>query len=302
MGEQGKAISDRSGVREGGDGAVEGVEGYSAAGNYLRRDQVDGGEVAPRGNGEEGGPGVGLRGTERFQWSRDSKTLYLIKDQYYRSQGSQLFSAKGELWKYEVETQSLQPVLRPFPAYSYFFGLKSGIYFSVPTDRGDLQLKYFDGSRVTDVGTPNAEIPIEKLATNFIEKPFFSFSIVDYEIGVLPARGVRFIFEKGLGSGVDREAGPEEIEIGGKTIFTLTPGKGFKGFSYCTESLRSVFLPGDRYFLMNVPYCGNYQGQLLIDTVTGNYEGLPKDSRVYLTLNTETVPHYRVTGGGITVR
>jgi hypothetical protein len=50
---------------------------------------------------------------------------------------------------------------------------------------------------------------------------------------------------------------------------------------------------------MNVPYCGNYQGQLLIDTITGEYQRLPKDSRVYLTLNTETIPHYRITAGGI---
>ncbi len=53
---------------------------------------------------------------------------------------------------------------------------------------------------------------------------------------------------------------------------------------------------------MNVPYCGNYQGQLLIDTVTGKYQRLPKDSRVYLTFNTETIPHYRITGGGITAK
>lgn len=73
-----------------------------------------------------------------FQWSRDSKALYLIKDQYYESKGSQLFSTKGELWRYEVEAQNLQPVLKPFPAFHYFLGLRSGIYFSVPTDQGDL--------------------------------------------------------------------------------------------------------------------------------------------------------------------
>ena len=81
---------------------------------------------------------------EGFQWSEDSKQLYLIKDEYYESKGSQLYSSKGELWRYDVQHGNLQLVLKPFPAYNYFFGSKSGIYFSVPTETGDLRLRYFD--------------------------------------------------------------------------------------------------------------------------------------------------------------
>jgi hypothetical protein len=227
-----------------------------------------------------------------FQWSRDSKTLYLIRDQYYESKMLQLSSAKGELWKYEIETRNLQPVLKPFPSHSYFLGLRSGIYFSEPTDQGGLQLKYYDGHRVTDIGVPNdASIPVEKLTIGFVEQPFFSFSIIDYEQAVLPAKGVTMLF--------DKVGGPARLEIRDKPYLALTQGNGLKGPYWCDEMLRSVFLPGDRYFLMNVPYCGNYQGQLLIDTVTGEYQRLPKDSRVYLTLNTDTISHYRITGGGI---
>ena len=105
-----------------------------------------------------------------FQWSKDSKNLYLIKDEYYESKGSQLFSSKGELWKYVVETGSLQPVLKPFPAYSYFLGLKSGIYFSVPTDSGDLKLRYFDGNRLSDIDAPQpAAISADGLSSNSSE-------------------------------------------------------------------------------------------------------------------------------------
>jgi hypothetical protein len=89
-----------------------------------------------------------------FQWSRNSKQIYLIKDEYYNSQGSQLYSEKGGLWRYSVDSGTLELVLKPFPAYNYFFGLKSGIYFSVPTETGDLQLKHFDGKRVRDIGAP----------------------------------------------------------------------------------------------------------------------------------------------------
>ena len=86
-----------------------------------------------------------------------------------------------------------------------------------------------------------------------------------------------------------------------KPYLAVTQGKGLKGAYYCSEMLRSVFLPGDRYFLFNARYCGNYNGQLLIDTLTGKYQRLPVDSIVYLTLNTDTYPHYRVTGAGVVI-
>lgn len=230
---------------------------------------------------------------EDFQWSRDSESLYLIRDEYYESKGSQLFSSKGELWRYDIQTGNLRVVLEPFPAYSYFFGRNSGVYFSVPTDNGDLQLEYFDGNRVTVIDEPNARaIPPDRLSTSITESPFFSFSIIDYENIVLPQKGVALV--------TDQQGGPEKLEIANKSYLTLTRGKGLiKGFYYCSDTLRSVFLPGDRYFLLNVPNCGNYKGQLLIDTLTGNYQRLPQDTRVYLTLNTDTNPHFRISGSGI---
>jgi hypothetical protein len=66
--------------------------------------------------------------------------------------------------------------------------------------------------------------------------------------------------------------------------------------------VRRVFLPGDRYFLFNVPGCGNYSGQLLIDALTGKYLRLPADSVVYPTLNTDTYPSYRIGGDGIVIK
>lgn len=226
-----------------------------------------------------------------FQWTKDSKSLYLIGDKYYESNGSQLFSEKGELWRFDVETGSMQRVLSPFPAYNYFFGRGSGIYFSVPTKSGDLQLKYFDGKNIRDVGTPNAQIPRSELSKGVIESPFFSFSIIDYQNVVLPTEGVDL--------DDDQSGRLQRLAIRGKPYLTLTQGEGLKGSYYCSELLRSVFLPGDRYFLFNANYCGNYNGQLLIDTENGQYERVPSDTRVYLTVNTDSDPHYRITGEGI---
>jgi hypothetical protein len=227
-----------------------------------------------------------------FQWTRDSKSLYLIRDEYYESRGSQLFSDKGELWRYDVDTGSMRRVLSPFPAYNYFFGRGSGIYFSVPTKSGDLQLKYFDGKDIRAVGTSDAyQIPTSELSRGVVESPFFSFSIIDYRDVVLPAKGVAL---------VDDQTGRlQRLVIRNKPYLTLTQGEGLKGPYYCSEMLRSLFLPGDRYFLFNARDCGNYDGQLLIDTENGQYERLPPDTRAYVTVSTDSDSNYRITGGGI---
>ena len=225
-----------------------------------------------------------------FEWSKDSRELYLIKDEFYESKGSQLFSAKGELWKYTLASGVSQLVLKPFAAYTYFFGRDSGIYFSVPTDKGDLGLKYFKGKAVADVGDVSArDIPIAELHNGLAETPFFSFSSREFD--QLYTRGAALV--------ADQSDKRQSLVIGTSSFLTLTRGEGFKGAFFCSNMHDSLFLPGNRYFLFYVPYCGNYGGQLLVDTVTGKYQKLPKDTRVYLTLDTNTFHQFRITGGGM---
>ncbi|MGC2744489.1 MAG: hypothetical protein WA672_15040 [Candidatus Angelobacter sp.] len=150
-----------------------------------------------------------------FQWSKDSKVLYLIRDEYYESKGSQLFSGKGELWKCDIESGSLQVVLKPFQAFTYFFGLKSGIYFSTPTEVGDLQLRYFDGKSVIDIDAPKGrDIRLGKGARNVVDAPFYSFSIIDYEGGVLSSKGAELV--------VDGNSGSQKLLIRSRSYLAVT--------------------------------------------------------------------------------
>ena len=231
---------------------------------------------------------------DKLQWSRDSQLLYLIRDQFYNSKGSQLFSDKGELWKYELRTGSSQLILKPFPASDYFLGDGANLYFGVATGTGDLALKGFDGKKTydNDVLEPSAINPAI-LTPKLKSPPFYSFSILDYRNSVLLSKGVTV-----------KQYPNEHIQdlaIAGRTDLRFTEGETIKGPIYCSELLRSVFLPGDRYFLLNADYCGNYNGQLLIDTQSGNYERLPANTVVYVTANTDTYMHYRVTVGGIDI-
>jgi hypothetical protein len=231
-----------------------------------------------------------------FQWSHDGKFLFLIKDEYYESKGSQLFSDHGELWRYSLETGALQSFLTPFPAFNYFFGIQGGIYFSVPTPEGNLQLKYFNGSKTVNIADPEvALITSEGLSRDFVEHPFHSFNDVDYPQAVLAAKGVTEF------SSPDNKT--STLRIRGKDLLRFSEGSGLKGAYFCDDIsssnfLPSTFLPEDRYFLLNI-YCGNYEGQMLIDTATGRYKTLPKDTHVYRIFNTETYPHFRINGGGI---
>jgi hypothetical protein len=224
-----------------------------------------------------------------FQWSRDSTSLYLVKDEYYESKGSQVYSAKGELWRYDIQNGKLVLVLKPFPANTYFLAGNSGVYFSVPTEAGDLRLRYFDGESVKDIGNVNAyEIPKEQLGSG--ELPFFSFSALEFNQ----------LFMRGAGLGQEQTDRQEELVIYHKPYLSFTQGKGIKGSFHCANLYNSVFLPGGRYFLLNVA-CGNYEGQLLIDSRTEEYQQLPKDTRVYLALSTDDIP-FRITCGGIMPR
>lgn len=226
-----------------------------------------------------------------MQWSRDSKVLYLVKDEYYETKGAQLFSDKAELWGYDFEANRLWMILKPFPASSFFLGKKSGIYFSVPTENGDLQLRCFDGKHTHDIRVPYGQaISVEQLNSSFRETPFFSFDDLSDLNQILNA--------KQLSTSIDEAKGAKRLEARNKRYLAFTRGEGIKGPYYCDQADRGEFLPGNRYFLFST-YCGNYEGKILFDTETGDYEKLPEGSMVYATLNTESYPHYKITVDGI---
>jgi hypothetical protein len=214
-----------------------------------------------------------------FQWSRDAKSLYLMGDTYLRA--GQASSKNGELWRFDLDTGKLQLVLKPFPVEQYFLGLNNGIYFWIPM----AQLQYFDGKTISNIGDPDEAHPVDQLSTRFTEQPFYSFGEIAYTMYILPAKGVHL--EKS-DNGRD-----EVLEIGSRPYLRVTMGSGFEVF-FCADVRNTVFLPGDRYLLLNANDCGNYDGLLLIDSVTGQYQRLPPKTRAYITLNTVSYPHYEI--------
>src|SRR5690606_20969302 len=126
-----------------------------------------------------------------FQWSPDSQRFYLIKDEYYDTLGSQLFSKKGELYTYDIADHELVKVLAPFQGAKVAFGPNGRIIYAQPTPTGDLELKSFDGTKLQDVRLMNdRSLWIQGHAEPLHAPLFYTFRWTEYRHKVLEQKGV----------------------------------------------------------------------------------------------------------------
>lgn len=239
------------------------------------------------------------RGQEFFryteiQWAENSSHFYLIKDETYNSKGSQLFSIHGELTEYDIATGKMRKVFAPFRAFRYFVAEGVGVFFGEANDQGDVILKVRQGDTsavVTEI-SPKAFQANDK-ATSFSTIPFYSFSLNEYADEILRTKGMSLEVE-GQGPRIGH------LSINGRQIISVTEGSGLKGPYFGFQSIHSGFLPGERYFMLNL-HTGTFRGQLLLDLETGLYKPLSKDTRVYRNINTRNFADWTITKDGVKV-
>jgi len=171
-----------------------------------------------------------------FQWAPDSKSIFLIKDEYYESTRAQLFSKKGELWRFDVDSKTLVSVLSPFETFDYFLGSSGRVYFSTLDRSGNnLVLHAYDWAEVKNLHLKNDEpVDFGQLYPGEKEAVYYTFSSFEYETFVL----------RSLGLSVRRANKVESLFIGDTEVLKSTEGQGFKGPTYATRMVRSAFLPG----------------------------------------------------------
>jgi len=225
---------------------------------------------------------------DELQWATDSSKVYLIKDEYYESKGVQLFSKKGELYAYDLASRQLKPVVSPFRAFQYFVADASGIFFSEPDARGDLILKVYRSAGIAEVDSVSRTgFTVGGKEEAFAAAPFYTFSLNEYAKDILPLLGVRVAYE----GQKDRIA---HLFIRDRKVLSVHEVQGAKGMYIGMHSMRSTFLPGNRYFLLNL-ITGNIDGQLLVDSDSGKYRPLPKGTRIYVNINTHNFPTWTIT-------
>lgn len=230
-----------------------------------------------------------------FQWSADSSRFYLIKDRYYETRGAQLFSIHGELIEYDLASRQFRKVFSPYRAFRSFFA-EEGVFFEAANDAGDVNLMVRMGNDSIPVdAVSRKDFRVGDKVIAFRQTPFYTFSIHEYS---------REIFRSmGLNVEVNREGQPPAVGhlvFKGKRLLSIRHGRGIKGPLNGYNSAHSAFLPGNRFFLLNL-YTGSFSGQLLIDTDTGDYKTLPKDTRVYRNINTHNFDNWTITKRGVSV-
>lgn len=231
-----------------------------------------------------------------IQWAENSSRFYLIKDETYNSKGSQLFSMHGELTEYDISTGQMRKVFAPFRAFRYFVAERAGVFFEEANDQGDVILKVRQGDTsavVTEISPK--DFRANDKTTLFSTIPFYSFSLNEYADEILRTKGMSLEVE---GQGQGPRIG--HLSINGRRIISVTEGSGLKGPYFGFQSIHSGFLPGERYFMLNL-HTGTFNGQLLLDLETVQYKPLPKDTRVYRNINTQNFADWTITKRGVKV-
>ena len=224
-----------------------------------------------------------------FQWSPDSKSLYLIRDEYYDSGMAQLFSDKGQLWKFEVDNKLLTEVISPFRTFDYFLGSSGRVYFPLIEDGKNLVFQVFDGGMVKSLGLKNDElVDLRSLFPGESEEVYYTFTKFEYGLFVV----------RSLGASLVKKDRIESLYLNGVEVFKSSEGQSSKGPYYAARLTDGAFLPGNQYLVVNVS-SENYTGQLLVDSETGVYRILPKGTTIYPVMNTSLYSNYRVEASGI---
>ena len=88
-----------------------------------------------------------------------------------------MFSDKMVLFRYDIRSDRLEEVARPFPAMEYFFGNEGTIYFStLDPHTGDLVLKCWVDGTIEDVEILDPEAAVLRVGGGAVkEKPFYTF-------------------------------------------------------------------------------------------------------------------------------
>jgi len=228
-----------------------------------------------------------------MQWSKDSSSIYFNQVEVFKRQGSNYIGSKGRsLYQYNLANEELKKVVHPFPNKKYFFD-NNGTYYVVPTDVGDLVLKYstkLDNSTFVDMGS------LQKIQTE--KEIFYNFTVHDYV--------KKLVFEDKIKTKVSDDREHSTYFINGKEALTAKKGVGFKGPYFGigiggSQGIRNAFTPDYKYFLLNVT-SSQFSGQLLFDTESLKYKTLPLNTRIYQNVNTFTSGNWLINEFGIQIK
>lgn len=217
-----------------------------------------------------------------LQWSPNSKSLYIASD-IKKEVWKQSFSHDAVLMRIDLESApiALRQIIHDFAALKYFFIDDSTICFNYALPNGDVKWKCHFQDKVQFVKSYNSESIVLEDGTNLQGDSLASYLPVRmYKSDIVDSINDNFSFEE-LESSVIALFSKQYSK---QPILKIKGGHNIKGHTvYGVRDSDIKIFPDNRYLFLRV-WHDNFEGQLLIDGLIGQYKELPKKTKVYLNI------------------
>jgi len=227
-----------------------------------------------------------------LQWSQNSTSLYIASD-IKKEVGKQSFSHDAVLIHIDLENTpiTLRPIIRDFAALKYFFIDDMTLCFNYAMPNGDVKWKCFfqEKSQFVKSYTSN-NITLED-GTKIEGSSLASYLPIHMHKSRLESDiNENFSFIHLTNTKISENTVYDKPTIGlvskqysEKPIIKIQGGHNIKGhvvYGIGGDDNIKLF-PDTRYLFLDVSH-DNFQGQLLIDGLKGQYKELPKKTKVYV--------------------
>lgn len=207
-------------------------------------------------------------------WSPDSKTIYIAKDMRTKERYPH---HDAVLMSLNIETGEMIPIINDFAAFRSFIIADKTICYDYARRDGNTIWKCYDDGKFSNIQSYiNNQIVLEN--GKVIEGKSFAFYLPSHMIiGELGKINDTFKFIKQSENSIGLFSKTYSV----KPIFILQGGHVKGHMSFGMQPKDYAVLPGGRYLYLDV-YHDNFKGELLVDSLTGQYRELPQKTKVYL--------------------
>ena len=217
--------------------------------------------------------------TPTLQWSSDSRSIFIARDKKAKL-SAQRFSESAALVRIDLsDSIIITDVIQDFRSMQYIMFGNDVICFNFAPGDGGVVWRCSQQGKVLAVRSLDEERIVLEDGTAITGKPFVSYygNIYANEIWL-----TRFGFSF---RNIDNRYEGFFAKGSATPIFRIRTGLNIKG--HAVDGVlqgRCMVLPGGRYALIDVHH-DNFKGQLLVDGATQTYRELPRNTRVYSSLN-----------------
>jgi len=227
--------------------------------------------------------------SNRIQWSQDSRLIYITKVKIQKSPPKQNHSRHFSLKRINIENPlHIDELVSDFGGWKYFMVGNDAICFSYAPGNGSVIYKCSTPAGVSNVVSINDKHILLENGVRVTGTRFVSYAPDINETEIWLTRHGFFIRDI-----TSRVEGFFSRSRPSSPIFTInTAIDSLKGHRYDgIWRYGSSVLPGGRYILLKVSH-DEFEGELLVDSSTGQYRELPENTRVYQNINSSNYGNF----------